>query len=263
MIISIEGINDSLCKTFCSAAEIVEISGNLFGINLPLHFPDGDPLQLFLKVDDNGGMKLSDLGHTLMHMSYTFDIDLLEKGSRKVQFDNIINRESITEVNGEFLINTSLDRLAVDVLSISQSIISIFELSGWTKENTRSTFYDDVESIIVNSKYGDKVIKDYQLPEMELSDLYPIDYYIPTARASIFIFAIPNKDKAQLTTIILERVKRYKVLFDSILIFENYANIPSGARNRLVNIGNDIITDMGFIEEIVPKIGHKFDLYNN
>ena len=54
------------------------------------------------------------------------------------------------------------------------------------------------------------------------------DYHIKNENF-FFIFGIPNKDKAQLITIILERILRKQIEenfeFDSLIVLENIENI--------------------------------------
>ncbi|WP_414041937.1 DUF1828 domain-containing protein [Acidithiobacillus sp. M4-SHS-6] len=39
-------------------------------VNTPFSFPDGDPFVLYLEERPGGILRLTDAGHTLMHLSY-------------------------------------------------------------------------------------------------------------------------------------------------------------------------------------------------
>ena len=46
----------------------------------PFTFPDGDHYPIYLSETPGGAVKLSDRGHTLMHVSYEHDVDSLYRG---------------------------------------------------------------------------------------------------------------------------------------------------------------------------------------
>src|SRR4051794_35190331 len=73
--------------------------------------------------------------------------------------------------------------------------------------------------------------------EIENAEDYAIDYMIERQGTPLFIFGVPGKDKARLTTIVIERLLRAKVDFDSLLIFSDMGNIPKQDIARLTNVG--------------------------
>jgi len=79
---------------------------------------------------------------------------------------------------------------------------------------------------------------------MENAKDYPIDYRIEGKHSPLFLFGIPNKDKARLTTIILERLLRSNANFDSLLIFSDQSSIPRSDLARLSNAGGEMIASL-------------------
>ena len=59
----------------------------------------------------------------------------------------------------------------------------------------------------------------------------------------LFLYGVPNRDKARLTTIMLAYFHRQKLDFESIIVFENQADIHRTDLARLSDVGvrNDLI----------------------
>ena len=66
-----------------------------------------------------------------------------------------------------------------------------------------------------------KMQKDY-LPEVPNADAYPVDFKIEgKSGIPLFLYGVPNRDKARLTTIMLGHFHRHNLDFESIIVFEN------------------------------------------
>ena len=95
---------------------------------------------------------------------------------------------------------------------------------------------------------------------MENARDYPIDFRIEGKHAPLFLFGIPNRDKARLTTIILERLLRSKADFDSILIFSDLGVIPKPDLARLSNAGGEMIASLDAESDFSRKLLRKVNL---
>lgn len=71
---------------------------------------------------------------------------------------------------------------------------------------------------------------------------------------------IPNKDKARLTTIILERLLREHADFDSLLIFSELETIPKKDLARLSNAGGEMIASLDATVDLSRKLLRKAKL---
>ena len=60
-------------------------------------FPDGDGYPFHLAEAPAGGLRLSDLGHTLMHISYEHDIDTFLTGTHRTDLARL------SDVGGEMI----------------------------------------------------------------------------------------------------------------------------------------------------------------
>ena len=95
---------------------------------------------------------------------------------------------------------------------------------------------------------------------MENAKDYPIDFFIEGRYNPLYVFGIPNKDKARLTTIVLERLLRADAVFDSLLIFADQTIIPPPDLARLSNTGGEMIASLDAVDDFSRKLLRKVDL---
>ncbi|NTW84318.1 MAG: DUF1828 domain-containing protein, partial [Chlorobiaceae bacterium] len=82
MTIDVAFLQKTLCNAMCSEVCVREKTPDILAVDTPFTFPDGDQYQLYIKILPGGILRLSDMGHTLMHLSYEHDIDKLREGTR-------------------------------------------------------------------------------------------------------------------------------------------------------------------------------------
>jgi len=257
MNLDIGKLQETLCSLMCAEVKIRPKNDKLLGVETPFFFADGDPYQIYIKEMPGGIVRLTDMGHTLMHLSYDNDIDVFREGNRGKIFDQIKAETFIEENNGEFYIETPIENLGFNIFRLGQALTKINDLSYLTRARAESTFYDDLKGLLFKIVDEDIVKKDYYYEEMDNSHDYPIDYMIQGKYLPLFLFGIPNKDKARLTTIILERLLRDKASFDSLLIFADQGLIPKPDLARLSNVGGEMIASLDAGEDFSRKILRK------
>jgi hypothetical protein len=190
-------------------------------------------------------------------LSYENDIDKLREGTRGKIFDQIKAETIIDEDNGEFFIETQIENLGFNIFRLGQALTKINDLTFLNRARAESTFYEDLQEQLYKIVGDDKVKKDYYYGEMENAKDYPIDYRIEGRYAPLFLFGIPNRDKARLTTIILERLLRAKPDFDSLLIFSDQGSIPKQDLARLSNAGGEMIASLDAESDFSRKLLRK------
>jgi hypothetical protein len=105
-----------------------------------------------------------------------------------------------------------------------------------------------------------KIKIDYIYESIENAKDYPIDFFINGRYNPLYVFGIPNKDKARLTTIVLERLLRAEAVFDSLLIFADQTTIPRPDLARLSNTGGEMIASLDAVDDFSRKLLRKVDL---
>lgn len=241
----------------CAEVSITAKSDSLLTVETPFFFADGDPYQVYIKEMPGGIIRLTDMGHTMMHLSYDNDIDKFREGTRGRLFDQIKAELSIDEDNGEFFVDTSSENMGQNLFRLTQALTKINDLSFLNRFRVESTFYDDLHDKLY--RYVDEALitKDYYYEEMDNALDYPIDYKIDGKHAPLYLFGIPNRDKARLTTIILERLLRSNANFDSLLIFSDQGTIPKSDLARLSNAGGEMIASLDAEADFSRKLSRK------
>ncbi len=254
MNVNIDILRSNLCKAFCAEIQVSPKNEHLIRIEAPFYFPDGDSYQMYLREMPTGELRLTDAGHTLMHLSYENDIDNFRKGNREILLNQIKLETGVSESGGEFYFDTTSDNLSVQIFKLGQALTKIYDLTFLNRARVESTFYEDLEERIYNIVGKEKVKKDYVYSEMENANDYPIDYFFEAKEQPLFLFGIPNRDKAKLTTIILERLLRHNAKFESLLVFADTENMPKNDFKRLVNVGGEIIASLDARDDLTRKI---------
>ena len=252
----INNLQQKLCDGFCREIKIVKIKENII-IETPFYFPDGDMYQIYLKELGTGGFRLTDNGHTLMHLSYENDIESFYKGSRNILLENIKNELDIKEDNGEFYVDSLFQQIPENLFRFGQALTKIQDITFLNRTRVQKTFYEDLYRQLISIVDKNKFEKEFFFQDDEKKE-YEIDYKVDTKDDTFFfIFGIPNKDKAQLTTIILERLLRKKLEFSSLVIFEDFHNIGKSVGKRLMNVSNEMIDSLSNKEDLARKIKQK------
>ena len=257
MNIDVNKLQTTLCKHMCAKVQIKQKNNKLLLIETPFYFSDGDPYQFYIKEIAGGILRLSDMGHTMMHLSYENDIDKFREGTRGTLFNQIKAETFIEEDNGEFFIDTSVEKLGLNIFRLGQALIKINDLTFLNRARTESTFYEDLKERITKIISEEKITKDYFYEQMKNAQDYPIDYRIEGKYEPLFLFGIPNRDKARLTTIIIERLLRAKAIFDSLLIFSDQSSIPRADLARLSNAGGEMIASLDAEADFQRKLLRK------
>jgi len=250
-------LQESLCKAMCSEVRIVPKNKGLAIVRTPFSFPDGDPYQVYLKELPGGLLRVSDMGHTLGHLSYENDTDKLRKGTRGKLFDQIMAEGKIAEDDGEFYVDSAPDGLAPAIFRLSHALIKLNDITFLNRARAESTFYEDLRESLMRIIPAEKIHEDYVYENMDNARDYPIDYLVEGKHAPLFVFGVPNKDKARLATIVLERLKRANADFDSLLIFADQGTIPRPDLARLSNVGGEMIASLDAREDFERKLLRK------
>lgn len=266
-----EALIEQTCRSFCDELDLQLIGEGLFALQTPFYFPDGDAYSLFLERTPEGNLRLSDKGHTLMQVSYYHDVETLLKGTRYPLLVQAVERCGLSyhPTYGEIYKEVRPDELLPEIFSFGKAITSLFDLGYLSRERVKSTFYEDLDEL-VQENYDKlqetipdiELHRDYHEGRIEKNGKaeYPIDYYFKTRIIPCYLFGIPNKDKARLTTLTLERLMRYGVDFKSLLVFEDFDAIGKSDRNRLLNVGGEAITSLSQSSELAHKIEHNIKL---
>ena len=249
-----DAIQEMLCKKLCQDVRVVRRFDDALMVRTRFRFPDGDSYPIHLSVSPSGAVRLSDRGHTLMHISYEHDVDSFMDGTRGMLMERIMTESDLQWNGGAFTLDTSPEKLSEAVFVFGQALTRIYDLTLLSRSNVGSTFYDDLADVLSSLVDEAQLHRDYQ-PAVPNATAYPVDYMIEGDNGTeVFLYGVPNRDKARLTTIMLSYFHRSNLHFESIVVFKNQAEIPRLDLARLTDVGGDMISSLAAAEDLNRKL---------
>lgn len=260
MNFDLQKMQSTLCELMCSEIKLLPKNDSLAIVQTPFYFPDGDTYQIYVREMPGGIVRITDMGHTLMHLSYDNDVDKFRVGTRGTLFQQILSETSAQEDGGEIFVDTDLNNLASSIFRLGQTLTKINDLTFLNRARAESTFYEDLKESLEKIIPSEKIQIDYIFEQMENARDYPIDYFIEGKHAPLYVFGVPGRDKARLTTIVLERLLRANIDFDSLIIFSDQSSMPRSDLARLTNTGGEMIASLDAVDDFSRKLLRKASL---
>ena len=254
MTLNPDALRNLLCERLCEDVTVERRSDGALMLRTHFTFPDGDAYPLHLVEAPSGGLRLSDRGHTLMHISYEHDVDSFMDGTRGMLLERIMGESGLQWEDGALCFDTMPDRLPEAVFQFGQALTRVYDLTCLSRSNVGSTFYDDLADLLSRLVDETKMKRDYH-PEVPNAQAYTVDYRIDGKDdVPLFLYGVPNRDKARLTTIMLSYFHRHDLKFESILVFENQTEISRMDLARLSDVGGDMISSLESHEDFNRKL---------
>lgn len=246
-----------LCETLCANTAVLEREDGCWRVSTPFVFPDGDAYTLYLKTLPTGGLRISDMGSTLMHLSYENDVGKFRDGSRGRLFSQVLTEMELSEEDGEFFIDSPVQDLGYNLLRFGQGLTRIHDLTFLNRLRVESTFYEDLREKLGSYIDPENIEEQYTVEGVANARDYPVDYYIKGGRQPLYLFGVPNRDKALLATIVLQHLNASGINFDSMVVFQNMADISPRDLSRLTNAANDMIDSLDATPDFERKLLRK------
>lgn len=255
MTLDIASIKHTLCNTFCEDVEVA-LRDDMAVVSLPMSARDGDQLVAYLRRTP-GGWRVSDMGSTMMRLSYENDLDRLLTGARAELFDTMLKESGLSEDDGDLFVDVPSDALSRGLFVLGQGLTRIEDLGLWSRSRVESTFYQDLRGVLDSFLPADEVEENYVVPGLPNADSYPIDYFIHTQARPLYLFGVTGQSKARLATIILQHLLAHDQRFESLVVCENIDDLPKQDRNRLMNAANDVVPSIVETGAIEQKVKHR------
>ena len=105
-------------------------------------FPDGDRYPIHLSEAASGGFRLSDRGHTLMHISYEHDVDSFMDGTRGMLLERIMGETGLRwdGEGGALCLDTAPERLPEAIFNFGQALTRVYDLTPALPHQHRHNF---------------------------------------------------------------------------------------------------------------------------
>jgi hypothetical protein len=249
-----ESLERELCRALCAEVSLHERPGGHILVSTPFMFPDGDSYSIYLKRLPSGGFRLSDMGATLMHLSYEHDVDKLRDGTRNKVFNQILGEMGVVDNDGELFLEIPASEVAAGIFRLGQALTRVHDLSFLKRVQVESTFYDDLQAKLISIAGEDRVMKNFIAPEVPNAEEYAADFCIQTARKPLLIWGVPNQTKARLATIVMQHLQKHKFPFRSMVIYSDMSAIPRHDVSRLTTAANDQISSLDQDEALRIKL---------
>jgi len=257
MDLDLQQLCKNLCTSLCAEVEVVPRIDHRISISTPFTFSDGDHLLLLAEPLPTGGIRITDCGHTLMHLSYSMNVDDINKpGNRNDLFRQILASQGVSNDDGELFIDVPADEAGKAVFKMGQALGQIHDLRFLSRIRVASTFYDDLERVLLDVAPSAKLHKDYVMEDQPDASVYPIDYRLdfPNQDRPLFLFGIPSNEKAKLATLIIQHWLAERIRFTSFLVFQDQAKISRLDVARLTNVGDESISSLSAIADMKRKL---------
>lgn len=250
-------LEKSLCEGLCANVKIVPRKAGLLALDTPLTFPDGDGLPIFIRTIPSGGIEFTDMGNSLMRLSYVTDPAALREGQRGRVLSQVISDYGLEDREGELVLKTAGNEIGTAAFRFSQALTRVHDISYLNRVNVETTFYEDLERNLAAIVGLDHVHKNYIVPSLAKAKDYPVDYFIEGGKSPLYVFGVPSGDKAKLATIVLQHFLSSGLKFDSAIVFRNSEEIARADLSRLANVANDFVMSVDAFEVLESKIKHR------
>jgi hypothetical protein len=258
MELDIPRLTETLCTSLCKEVRLYPRKDKRIIVDTPFKFPDGDSLLILAEPVSTGGLRLTDCGHTLMHLSYSMDVDDIAKpGNRNDLFQRIIWDHGLSFENGQIYVDVATDDIGRAVFRLSQALSQIFDITFLSRNRVSSTFYEDLDRAVHRVAPDARIQKNYIVEDQDNAEDYLVDYRLdfPQGGLPLFLFGIPSNEKAKLATLVIQHWRNVGLKFTSFIVFQDQLRIGRPDVARLNNVGDESISSLGAI----PDMRRKFE----
>lgn len=249
-----EALERELCKALCTQVSLHERPGGHILVSTPFMFPDGDSFSIYLKRLPSGGFRLSDMGSTLMHLSYEHDIDKFREGTRSRVFNQILGEMGVIDDDGKLALEVPGSGLATGIFQLGQALTRVHDLTFLKRVQVESTFYDDLQAELAAIVGQDRLLRNFAVAGVPNSDEYTADFCIESSRKPVLIWGVPNQTKARLATIVIQHLQKHKFQFRSMVVYSDMMTIPRADVSRLTAAANDQVPSLSEGEALRTKL---------
>ena len=231
---------------------VLGVSG-LYQVIMPFEHPDTDLVEVYAKItDDSNIIQLTDMGVTLMRLSYTVDIT---NNSTKKYLKSIIKDQSLTETAGEIAYFVNKNELEKEIGYFIQGLSKVLSIASLTRTVKESIFLDLLSDFIIAEAQKYKPIKNF-VPIVKNDD-YMVNYKFgfPDTKRPIFLFGVNNSNNAKEALSSILYFMNENISFKSTIVYEDIASMGAKDQRRLMDIADKQFSSIeGFKQNGIPYI---------
>lgn len=236
-------LNNMLTKSFYHTYQLQKRRENLYQIFVPLYHEDGDMIDLFIRTDGDKLM-VCDCGMTLMHLSYSFDIDTKRK--QKI-LDNIVADAGGVNDDGNLCMSVSDNMLYESIMQFSQMVSKVSAMKMMRHENIINLFYEHFTS------YMNETFKDFHpqknfLPLPGRSEL-KVDYAFQTGTKPVYLFGVVGNNRAKDAIISMLSFQHDNLPFFGVVVHDDYQALSKNTQKVIMNVADKQFYDLNSFTE--------------
>ena len=231
---------DILRHQFNDRIRFVEKRSGIFQLIAPFYHEDGDMLEIYLEgLKEDGKIRISDHGMTIMRLSYEYEIDTPNK--RRI-FEKMLAENRLLEKDGRLYLEADLDVLYPSVLQFAQAVGKVSNMKLYKREVIKSLFYELLDEFI-NEQLVRFQPEPKVLPIPERDDL-EVDYSFKGFPRPLYLFGVKDDTKARLTTISCLEFQRADIPFKSVAVHEDFEDLSKKDRKRITSAADKQFVDL-------------------
>lgn len=223
---------DLLKKQFNNRLGFREKRPGIFQVIAPLYYEDGDMLDIFIENSPEASdkVRICDYGMTLMHLSYSYDIDTPNK---ERIFNKILVENALSIEEGNIYLDVNPNNLYIGMMQFAQAVGKVSNMRMFRREVIQSLFYEMLEEFIdANLQKYNPVSKILPIPKREELE---VDYSLTVGKRPVYLFGIKDATKARLTTISCLEFQKANIPFRSVIVHEDFDSLSKKDRARITS----------------------------
>lgn len=255
----LENIEAVISKCITDSVTLQKKEANVYKVNIPLFFGDGDSLKIILRQNQDGRFMLSDEAHTLMYLSY-HNIEVNSSISRRKILDKILNSHDIEEDDGRLIMKDIIpEETGYAIFTFSQALLKIGDFVMWKREVIRNFFMEQFHEILPECTGGRKYVFDYQHKEIDYSGAYIVDCLIQTKNNNVHVYAVNSEIRAKDAALSMRFYSNQNLHIPSCAVFDEEARITKKSRVQITDAADKTIASLWKIPDMLPKFLDKID----
>ena len=219
-----------LQREFNSRISLQEKRKNIYQIILPIYSEDGDMIDIFIDLNNENKIIVSDFAKTLMKLSYSYEIDTSNK--EKI-FHKILSQNFVKYDNGKIYVETGIEDLYSSVMQLSQVIAKVSNMKLYKREVIRSLFFEMLTEFIDTELKKYEPVKEF-FP-LEGHEEYKVDFCFNHRARPVYLFGVPDSAHARLATISCLNFQKEKLNFKSAIVLESLDILSKKDQMRLMS----------------------------